>query len=146
MPPRWGFWENHWMTDKKNSPWDFPGSPVVKTLPFQYTGHGFNLWLGNYNPTCHMPWSKFFFNFLKREKGLTWSMPFALAPLSFFPSRTWTWGLEVEQASCDHEAMIQVQESMRRKWDPWWLPGAAASALKLLLPSHSVGEKKSLSF
>ena len=26
---------------------DFPGGPVVKTLPFQCKGHGFDLWLGN---------------------------------------------------------------------------------------------------
>ena len=26
---------------------DFPGGPVVKTLYFQYRGHGFDPWLGN---------------------------------------------------------------------------------------------------
>ena len=28
-------------------PWDFSGSPVVKTLCFQCRGHRFNPWLGN---------------------------------------------------------------------------------------------------
>ena len=27
--------------------WDFPGSPVVKTLSFHCKGHGFNSWTGN---------------------------------------------------------------------------------------------------
>ena len=30
---------------------DFPGSPVVKTPCSQYRQHGFNPWLGNYDPT-----------------------------------------------------------------------------------------------
>ena len=37
----------------QNAPiWDLPGSPVVKTLSFQYKGRGFNPWLGNKDPTC----------------------------------------------------------------------------------------------
>ena len=31
-------------TLKKTETWDFPGSPVVKTLPFQCNGHGFDPW------------------------------------------------------------------------------------------------------
>ena len=27
--------------------WNFPGSPVVKTLSFHFRGHGFDPWLGN---------------------------------------------------------------------------------------------------
>ena len=37
---------------------DFFGGPMVKTLCFQYRGHGFNPWLGNKDPTCHKAWSK----------------------------------------------------------------------------------------
>ena len=29
-----------------------PGSPVVKTLGFQFRGHGFDTWAGNQDPTC----------------------------------------------------------------------------------------------
>ena len=36
-----------------SSKWsDFPGGPVVKTLHFQCSVLGFNLWLGSQNPTC----------------------------------------------------------------------------------------------
>ena len=27
-------------------PWDFPGGPVIKTLPFHLRGHGFDPWWG----------------------------------------------------------------------------------------------------
>ena len=33
--------------DQERRYWDFPGSPVVKTLCSQCRGHGFNPWLGN---------------------------------------------------------------------------------------------------
>ena len=35
---------------KNNSKWDFPGSPVVRTLRFQCRRHGLNPWLGNKIP------------------------------------------------------------------------------------------------
>ena len=34
-------------TTFKKLPKDFPGSPVVKTLHFQYKEHRFDPWLGN---------------------------------------------------------------------------------------------------
>ena len=34
--------------------WDFPGGPVVKTLCFHCRGRGFNPWLGNSDPACHV--------------------------------------------------------------------------------------------
>ena len=42
----------------KNNSGDFPGSPVVKTLCFHCTGHGFDPWSENEDPTCHEVWSK----------------------------------------------------------------------------------------
>ena len=30
----------------------FPGGPVITTSSFQCKKHGFNLWSGNYDPTC----------------------------------------------------------------------------------------------
>ena len=33
---------------------DFSGSPVVKTPCFKCREHGFDAWLGNWNPTCWM--------------------------------------------------------------------------------------------
>ena len=46
---------------KKRKNRDFPGSPVVKTLPFHCRGHpssavgtGSVPGQGNYDPTCHM--------------------------------------------------------------------------------------------
>ena len=42
----------------KNNSGDFPGSPVVKTLCFHCTGHGFDPWSENEDPTCHAVWSK----------------------------------------------------------------------------------------
>ena len=38
FPKWWGF--------KTVLSWDFPGSPVVKTLCFQHRGHGLDPWLG----------------------------------------------------------------------------------------------------
>ena len=32
---------------------DFPGGPEVKTASSQCRGYQFDLWLGNYDPTCH---------------------------------------------------------------------------------------------
>ena len=32
---------------RKRKSRDFPGSPVVKTLPFHHGGHRFHPWLGN---------------------------------------------------------------------------------------------------
>ena len=32
---------------------DFPGGPVVKTLPFHYRGRRFNSWSGNKDPACY---------------------------------------------------------------------------------------------
>ena len=32
---------------RKRKSRDFPGGPVVKTLPFHHRGHRFNPWLGN---------------------------------------------------------------------------------------------------
>ena len=32
--------------------WDFPGGPVVKTLPSQYRGPGFDPWSGKLDPAC----------------------------------------------------------------------------------------------
>ena len=46
----------------KNHYWDFLGGPLVKTSNINCRGHGFNSWLGNQNPTCHMAWAK------KKEK------------------------------------------------------------------------------
>ena len=34
--------------------WDFPGIPVVKNQCFDCQGHGFNPWLRNQDPTCHV--------------------------------------------------------------------------------------------
>ena len=42
----------------KNNSGDFPGSPVVKTLCFHCTGHGFDPWSENEDPTCHAVCSK----------------------------------------------------------------------------------------
>ena len=42
----------------KNEDRDFVGSPVVKTLHFHCRGHGFDPWLGNSHPTCHVAWPK----------------------------------------------------------------------------------------
>ena len=36
---------------------DFPGGPVVKTV-FSLRGQGFDPWLGNKDPTCHLVWPK----------------------------------------------------------------------------------------
>ena len=33
--------------------WEFPGSPVVKTLVLPMQGHGFNPWSGDKDPMCH---------------------------------------------------------------------------------------------
>ena len=35
---------------------DFPDGPVAKTPHFYCRGHGFNPWLGNQDPACHMVW------------------------------------------------------------------------------------------
>ena len=43
---------------KDNRGWDFLGGPVVKTLSCQCRGHGFALWLQNYDLTCHAAWEK----------------------------------------------------------------------------------------
>ena len=37
---------------------DFPGDPVVKNLSFYCREQGFDLWLGNYDPTCLVVRSK----------------------------------------------------------------------------------------
>ena len=37
----------------KRTAWDFPGSSVVKNPPFHCRLHGFQPWLGNYDPTCY---------------------------------------------------------------------------------------------
>ena len=33
--------------DTKGSVWEFPGSPVVRTVCFHFRGHGFDPWSGN---------------------------------------------------------------------------------------------------
>ena len=37
---------------------EFPGGPVVRTLHFHFMGHGFDPWLENQDPACHMAWPK----------------------------------------------------------------------------------------
>ena len=39
---------------KSGHQWDFPGSPVVKTPRFHCRGCGFDPWLGNKDPACHV--------------------------------------------------------------------------------------------
>ena len=34
-------------------PWEFPGCPVVRTLPFHCRGHRFDPWWGNQGPASH---------------------------------------------------------------------------------------------
>ena len=34
-------------------PWEFPGCPVVRTLPFHCRGHRFDRWWGNQGPASH---------------------------------------------------------------------------------------------
>ena len=36
----------------ESASWDFPGSPVVKIISVLCKGRGFDLWLGNWDPTC----------------------------------------------------------------------------------------------
>ena len=49
---------------------DFPGSPVVKTLCSQCRRHGFNPWLGNKNPICHVAQPKKIKQILKKKKSV----------------------------------------------------------------------------
>ena len=42
------------MCPKKLWSQDFPGGPVFKTPTSQYRGHGFDPWLGNWDPVCYM--------------------------------------------------------------------------------------------
>ena len=53
---------------KKGSPWDFSGSPVVKTPSVQCRGFGFNVWLGNWDPTCFAAKNKILKNFKLKQK------------------------------------------------------------------------------
>ena len=41
------------MRSNKLWPQDFPGGPVFKTPSSQYRGHGFDPWLGNWDPACY---------------------------------------------------------------------------------------------
>ena len=45
------------MTQKKRLG-EFPGGPVVRTPRFHCCGGGFNLWLGNEDPTSQVAWPK----------------------------------------------------------------------------------------
>ena len=41
------FIAGNFILKKKKNVWDVPGGPVVKTLSFQFRGHGFDPWWGN---------------------------------------------------------------------------------------------------
>ena len=55
---RW-YWEIFsQVASQENGAWDFPGGPVVNPRYFHCRGHGFDPWLGNYDPACSRAWPK----------------------------------------------------------------------------------------
>ena len=70
---------------------DVPGGPVMKTPSFYCSGHGFDLWWGNQEPTYHEAWPK---NRGKKgpgEKETSWSHE--ASTLVWWDLCMW-WGLE----------------------------------------------------
>ena len=66
---------------------DFPGSPVAKTPSFQYRGCGFDPWLRNQDPTCHVVQSKNKIKKLKRKKKIDYhiySIPYITFSTKFY--------------------------------------------------------------
>ena len=51
--------------------WDLPAGPVVKTLHFQCRGLGFDLWLGNWDPTYQMMWPIFKIYTCVKKRAIT---------------------------------------------------------------------------
>ena len=62
---------------------DFPGSPVVKTPSFQYRGRGFDPWLRNQDPTCHVVQSKNKIKKLKRKRKIDYHI-YSIPYITFF--------------------------------------------------------------
>ena len=73
-----------WTHLRNADSWDFPGSPVVRTLRFHCGGRKFNPRSGNEDPASHMVWPK------KKKKREKRNVDSQATPQTYW-TRHWGW-------------------------------------------------------